>query len=303
MEDELFEVLYALIQQEAKHRPPVPRVQFSDAHILAVACWAVVHDRPICWACCRRHWPGRWREGDLPSPATMSVRLRTLSLQLLLEQVFYRVLSVVALAGFCLARRLDSKPLPVGGFSKDRDARWGYATGGKYKGYKLFSCWGRSPTAPEALLLGPMNCSDPAGALQLIDQLARRYGAGAGGYLLADATHDTNPLHARAGACGFQLLAPRKEPGSGLGHRPHTPQRLRSLELLETPVPPGSGFGPALYRQRGQIERDYGQMGSFGGGLQPLPSWVRRPRRIARWVIVKLILNALRIARNQGLTP
>ncbi|MGE5611617.1 MAG: transposase, partial [Bacillota bacterium] len=262
MEDELFEVLYPLIQQEAKHRPRAPRVQFSDAHILAVAGWAVLHDRPICWACCRRHWHGTRLGMDLPSPATMSVRLRTVSLHLLLEQVFYRVLSVVALAGFCLTRRLDSKPLPVGGFSKDRDARWGYATGGKYKGYKLFACWGRSPTAPEALRLGPMNCSDPAGAWQLIDQLTRRYG-GSGGYLLADATHDTNPLHAWAGAGGFQLVAPRKEPRGGLGHRPNPPQRLRSIELLETPIPPASGFGPALYRQRGQIERDYGQMGSF----------------------------------------
>src|SRR5205085_2912086 len=107
----------------------------------------------------------------LPSNATMSVRLRTLSVQLLLEQVFYRLLSVAALSGFCLCRRIDSKPLPVGVFSKDRDALRGQAAGGvKCRGYKLFCCWG-NPQAPlpEALTLGAMNCSDQAGGIELID--------------------------------------------------------------------------------------------------------------------------------------
>src|SRR6266511_2598631 len=149
MEDELFDALYSLIWQEAKHWPRRKHVQFSDASILLVAFWAILHDRPICWACQRRNWSKKWEWLGLPSPQTMSDRLWTLSVQLLLEQVFYGLLSVVAVSGFCLCRRIDSKPLPVGGFSKDGDARWGYATGGKYKGYKLFGCWGKSPTAPE----------------------------------------------------------------------------------------------------------------------------------------------------------
>jgi hypothetical protein len=141
--------------------------------------------------------------------------------------------------------------------------------------------------------------------MRLIDQLQqRRYGGVACGYLLADATHDTNPLHEHAAHHGFQLLAPRKEPGTGLGHREHSPYRLRSVEMLEPPPPwtGGSRFGPELYRQRGQVERDLGNAGSFGGGLQPLPNFVRRPRRVARWVIVKLIINGMRICQNHGLT-
>ena len=304
MEDQLWKALYPVIQEEHKRHQRQRRVQFNDAVILLVTLWAVLHDRPMCWACRAKNWHGV-DIGSLPSPATLSRRLRTVSVQLLLEQVFYRYLSVVAVEAFCLCRRIDSKPLPVGGFSKDRDARWGYATGGKCKGYKLFCCWGKAPTVPEALLLAPLSCSDQEGAIALIDRLGRLHGGAASGYVLADSTHDTNPLHAHAGAHGLQPLTPRKRPGTELGHREHSPYRLRCIAMLEPPsLPihnPQARFGPELYRMRPQIERDYGNMGSFGGGLQPLPSWVRRPHRVALWTIVKLIINAARICKNAGL--
>ena len=306
MEDELFKGLYTIIEQEDRRRLRRKRLQFSDGAVLLVAFWAILHDRPIRWACRMKNWHGALRWSRLPSAATMSRRLRTLSVQLLLEQIFHRLLSRVGLRGFCLCRRIDSKPLAVGGFSKDRDARWGYATGGKYKGYKLFCCWGQG-VMPETLTLGPMNQSDPAGAMKLIRELDGLHGQAAGGYLLADATHDINSLHEQAGLHGLQLLTPRKKPGSQLGHRAHSTYRLRSIELLEPPPLPLSAptprFGSELYRQRGQIERHYGQMGNFGGGLQPLPNFVRRPHRVALWVIAKLIINGLRICQNQGLTP
>lgn len=309
MEDELFFALYRLILRQYRRRRRQPYVQFNDAIILAVALWATVHDRPISWACQARHWPRDRLPFELPSDQTMSQRLKTLSVQLLLEQVFHCLLALAALSGFALARRLDSKPLPVGGFSKDRQARWGQAAAGvKCRGYKLFCCWnGRDAPLPEALVLGPMNESDQAAGLALIQQLQALHGATLGGYLLADATHDTNPLHAYAGAQGLQLLTRRKQPGTDLGHRDHSPYRLRSIQLLEPPAlpvaRPQATFGTSLYRERGQIERDYGNLCGFGGGLQPLPSWVRHPRRVARWVILKIIINAMRICRNHGLTP
>ena len=304
MEDELFDTLYRVVQHEATLRPRRKRVRFSDAVILLVAFWAVLHDRPVRWACAVRNWHGVLPWEALPSPATMSRRLRTLSVQLLLEQVFYCLLACVGLQAFCLCRRIDSKPLPVGGFSKDRDARRGYATGGTCKGYKLFCCWGKAPLVPEAVVLAGLDRSDQAGGIELIDRLDRLHEGAACGYLLADSTHDTNPLHAYAGAHGMQLLAPRKLPGTDLGHRDHSPHRLRSIALLEPPrlpqAAPAPTLGPQLYRQRGQIERDYGNLGSFGGGLQPLPAWVRRPRRVALWVITKLIINGMRICQNHG---
>ncbi len=305
MEDELFATLYRLIREEATKRPRRKRVRYGDAVILLVAFWAVLHDRPISWACRAGNWHGELPWEALPSPATMSRRLRTPSLQLLLEQVFCHLLCRPDLDAFCLCRRVDSKPMPVGGFSKDRDATRGYATGGTAKGYKLFCCWGKPLLVPEAVVLAGLAQSDQAGAMALIDRVDRLHGGAACGYVLADSTHDTNPLHAHAAAHGLQLLAPRKLPGTHLGHRDHSPGRLRSVALLEPPrlpqAAPAPTLGPQLYRHRAQIERDYGQMGNFGGGLQPLPNFVRRPRRVALWVIAKLIINGLRICRNHGL--
>lgn len=313
MEGELFSGLYPLIVQEASRRPSPKGVRFGDGIILLVALWAAVHDRPVSWACRKAKWHGTLAWLQLPSGATMSRRLRSLSVQLLLEQVYGRLLQVVmfglacAFGPFCLCRRLDSKPLPVGGFSKDRDARRGYATGGTAKGYKLFGCWGNCPVVPEAFVLGPLSESDQAGGLELLGALDRLHQGQTCGYVLADSTHDTNPLHRRGGETGVQLVTPRKEPGAGLGHRDHAPQRLRSIELLEPPpIPPADPaprFGPELHRQRGQIERDYGNLCGFAGGLQPLPNFVRRPRRVALWVTLKLLINGIRICRNHGLTP
>ncbi len=293
MEGELFWELYPLVQEEAKLCGRPKWVQISDVMIVLVFFWAVLHDRPIAWACERRHWPDDWDGPELPSAATMSRRLRRLSCWRLITGVYDRLRYVIPWA-WTLCWRIDTKPLVVGGFSKDRDARRGYATGGMARGYKLAVVWAKS-VVPDAVTIAPLNVSDPSCAVNLIDQMARR-NPQASGYLLADATHDSNPLHEYAAAHSFQLLTPRKKPGTELGHRDHSPARLRSIEMLEGPSP----FGKSLYQERGNIERDLAHLCGFGGGLQPLPSWVRHPRRIARWVIAKLIINGLRQCKIKG---
>jgi hypothetical protein len=64
----------------------------------------------------------------------------------------------------------------------------------------------------------------------------------------------------------------------------------------------GWRFGQEIYRLRRDIERDYGVMTSFGGGLSPLPAWVRHQDRVWMWTAAKLVINAVRIVRNQRLT-
>jgi hypothetical protein len=39
------------------------------------------------------------------------------------------------------------------------------------------------------------------------------------------------------------------------------------------------------------IEQSFGNLTSFGGGLGPLPAWVRRPHRVVVWVAAKLLIN------------
>jgi hypothetical protein len=309
MEGELWEAVYRLILEEASKRPRHKRVQYSDAWVLGVFFWAVVHDRPVCWACDGRNWPEHQRWRQLPSDARMSERLRTLSALQLLAAVLDRMASLVPPES-TLVRAVDGKPLPVGGYSKDRDARWGVAAAAAWeRGYKMFQVWGRG-VVPDAWSLGPMNEPEPDVARQeLVPRLAEVSGGRLGGYLLGDPLFDSNPLHEACSPLGLQLVAPRKKPGTGLGHRDHCRSRLRSIELTESPAAgnlPSAGpapFARQLYAMRASIERRLGNLCCFGGGLCPLPAWVRRPRRVARWVAAKLVINGMRQCRSEGLMP
>jgi hypothetical protein len=305
MEDELWELLYRLAEQEASKRPRQKWVKYTDAWVLGVFLWAVLHDRPVRWACDPDNWPeDQWR--DLPSEPRMSERLRTLSVLQLLAMLLER-LAALAPPPQTLVRAVDGKPLPVGGHSKDRDADWGRAAGGAWeKGYKMFDVWSEG-VVPDVWTLGSMNEPEPEVARQeLVPTLAA---AGCGGYLLGDALFDSNPLHEGCSSRGIQLVAPRKKPGTGLGHVKggHSPARLRSIALLESPAPGDlagrAPFARQLYAMRADIERRLGNLCSFGGGLAPLPAWVRRPHRVARWVAAKLVINGLRQCRIQRLTP
>jgi hypothetical protein len=302
MEGELWTILYAWVVAEAKLRPRRKRVRYGDWVILLVVLWAALHDRPLSWACRAGSWGGAdalpWE--SLPSPATVSRRTRQPSFWLLFAAVFDAVRAADGPPP--LARVVDGKPEPVSGFSKDRDAKWGWATDAKAKGYKLFAVWNAAWRVPDAWVMGPMNRAEPeAAAASLAPQL------GGTGYVPGDAPYDSNPLYAALGARGLQLLAPRRCPGAGLGHGPQTPQRLRSVALLETPAAgelPAAGpspFARQLYALRGDIERRFGHCGNFGGGLEPLPNWVRRPRRVVMWNAAKLLINAARLTRNRGL--
>jgi len=197
-------------------------------------------------------------------------------------------------------RSLDSKPLPVGGCSKDPDARLGRGTGGWFRGYRLHAVWGAG-AAPDAWEVLPADRGEPTAARVLVQR------AGGGGYLLGDSNFDSNPLHRAAARRGFQVVAPPKKRGRGLGHRGHAAGRLRSLGLLRSPwaAPPyparGRPFGASLYGCRAAIERRFGHLTSFGGGLGPLPSWVRRLWRVRLWVQAKLLINAARIQAHQRL--
>ena len=96
-----------------------------------------------------------------------------------------------------------------------------------------------------------------------------------------------------AAARGYQLVVPLPagaRPGSGKHYQ--SPHRLRSIALL------GSAFGKALYKARTAIERSFGHASSFGGGLGPLPAWVRGRERVRTWVWAKLIINAVRILQK-----
>jgi hypothetical protein len=280
MERELWLLLYSLVQRLDKQ---VPKGLFSTAEILGVYFWAVVHDRPISWAVTAENWPADLWPACLPSQSTMSRRLRKAPTSQLLTDVEDHLAAVVGVASYWI-RVIDAKALPIGGCGHDPDARRGR---GGQQGYKLHAVWGAGPL-PAAWALTPMNLNEKTVARDLIPTLPGE------GYLLADSQYDGNEMYELAAAAGYQLLVRKTKPTGGVGHRRHSPQRLRSIELLRTP------FGEKLYRRRRSIEHNFGSLTCFGGGLGPLPAWVRRFPRVVMWVRTKLLLNAVRILRKQS---
>jgi hypothetical protein len=248
---------------------------FFDSTIVGVYFWAVIHDRPVCWACDPRNWPPKLRKliGRFPSQPTMSRRLGTTEVNCLLAAMEGK-LAHSQKAGWVWI--VDGKPLPIGGYSKDPDAKWGYATGGFAKGYKLHALYGAGPL-PIAWEVMPMNAAEPEVAARLIAWCLCR------GYVLGDKGYDNNSLHRTATACGCQLVTERKRPKTGLGHCEQSPGRLRSMALLQ------QEFGKALHDCRDSIERSFGWLTNHSGGLAPLPAWVRRIYRVTQWVQAKMI--------------
>jgi hypothetical protein len=277
MERERWEKVYRLLTALDTH---AFRGVFQAAVVLAVYFWAVIHDRPVSWACKRMNWPGRIPFRKLPSQPTMSRRLRQADVLALLKAVGDDP-AVGGPSADTYVKIVDAKPLPVSGCSKASDARWGRGSKGMAKGYKLFAIWGRGPL-PLTWCVGSMNVSEENMAAEMFLELK-----GSCGYVLGDKLYDSNRLYDIAASVEHQLVAPRKRIGKGIGHHRHSRARLRSIELLQ------SRFGQALHDLRRDIEHNFGNLTNFGGGLGPLPSWVRRLWRVRTWVHAKLIVNAL----------
>lgn len=279
MERELWKALYALAVRLDK---PWGSWRYSTAEIVAVYFWAVVHDRPTSWAADPQEWPEDLRPALLPSQSTLSRRLQraeTVELMTAVEQQLATLLAV----GVGLVHRIDGKALGISKVGKDPDAGYGHGAGGMQKGYKLHAVWGTGPM-PVAWGLAPMNVNEKHMASGLIPTLP------GGGYLLADRNYDANYLYDLAEQAGFQLVAKKTSSRGkgGLGHRRQAAGRVRSLELFKT------SFGRALFNQRAAIECRFGTLSSTGGGLSPLPAWVRRFHRVRHWVQSKIITAGLR---------
>lgn len=285
MDHELWTQLSHAMFDVARAFPISPRQTFDTHRIVRIYLWAVLHDRPIVWATCPSNWARRTRPSALLNQSTMSRRLRDRQTWRFLEKLARRVAGP---ARPSLIKALDGKPLVVAKHSADTDATRGRGVGGFAMGYKLHAIWGCG-AMPLAWSVRPLNVSEVIEAGVLIGKLPGE------GYLLADAGYDSNGLYDQAAAAGHQLIAQRRSPGAGLGHHCHSPHRLRSLHLLEQAPSP---FGRELYRQRHDIERAFGGLVAFGGGLQCLPSWVRSLPRVRLFVHAKLIINPARIKRR-----
>lgn len=291
MEATLYRQLYHLVFSVA-HPPRRAREQYCDRWVAFMYFWSVIHDRPARWAADPRNWPATLDRPLLSQPR-LSVRLRTVGVGQLLERL---MLSVSDRFGIPLVKLIDSKPLTVGAYSKDRDAKRGRVADGVFaRGYRLHViAHGR---APRRFVLLPMNEHDNAGAAVLLPALEGF------GYAVADNAYDSNENYDLAAGASHQLVSPPRACNKGVRDaRYNGAERLRGLDLTDSPLErcgQPSAFGAALYGFRQRIESAFG--GLTGEGLGPLPAWVRGPRRVALWSAAKIVLYLWRLAKKQGL--
>lgn len=279
MERQLWPVLYHELRVVGE-RVRQKYVQRQPWVIAAVLLWAALHDRPVNWACAPANWTTtRLRPGRLPSASTVSRRAKRAGFVVFLNAVAERFRGA-GWPGLVLA--VDGKPLVVGGCSHDPDARYGRGAGQFARGYKLHAIWGRRPL-PEAWEVTPLSEHEVNVGERLAGQLT------GGGYVTADGNSDAGRLFDRLAERGYQLVAAQRKANPGGGHRRPSAARRRGIELWQ------SAFGQAVYRCRVGIEGAFGNATSFAAGLGPLPAWVRRLRRVQRWVWCKLVINAARI--------
>ncbi len=214
----------------------------------------------------------------------MSRRLRTKEVKTLISAMENRVLRQAE--GDSLVWFIDGKPLTISGCTKDRQAGYGRASGGKAKGYKLHAIIGSNQSVSQ-WRVAPMNKDERVMAVRMLQPGTVQ------GYVLADSNYDSNKIHEICDRQGnLQLVCARRYgPGRGTGHRKQTAGRMRSKAILEDPSPE---FGQQLLQQRDDIERFFGNLTNWGGGLHCLPPWARTHRRVHRWVQAKLIINAVK---------
>jgi len=260
------------------------RPEFSDVLIVAMYLWSAAHDRPQGWACRRDSYGSMFRPRVLPSQSRLSRRVRSARCMALLEGVYRALARTDCPTPVAI---LDGRPFPVAPCTKDRDARAGRISGGFARGYRLHQivsedqrvlCW--SVTA--------MNVSEEREARTLIPATTL------GGLLLADAAYDSSDLYDLAEAQGSLLVAGIRAHRcrSALRAQHSSPARIRGVKAWN------HGVARYIYRDRTNIERAFAQQSSYGGGLGPLPAWVRSLPRVRRWIGAKLILHHARLLRR-----
>lgn len=293
MEAKVYRALMKILNSIA-HPGRGARRQFNDRWIIMVYLWSVINDRPVCWACDEQNWEKGQLDCPLPSNATMSRRLRTVGVLQLLERLLMALTDALPTP---LVKTVDSKPMVVGAYSKDRDAKRGRLSERQFaRGYRLHAlCHDR---IVRSWLIASMNQNDSVIGPELMARLE-----GGGGYAIADNAYDTNDCHAQASAADHQLVAPPRFVNRHVRDaRRNRPERLRTLDLLASPLErcgEPNRFGMTLYNLREQAESCFGELSLKG--LNYLPAWVRGPRRVALFTASKLILHAQRCLERKGL--
>lgn len=286
MDRDIWRVVLAAVKRAARRvEPSVRSPTYPDWLIVAMYFWACWHDRPQCWACDRGHYGGLFRPRKLPGVSQFNRRVRTESV----ARVQQRVHEELARAGVVMpVSFVDGKPLLVSPVSKDPDARRGHVTGGFGKGYKLHAV----VTEDRRIVVWSvtaLNVHETHVAEAMCEYLPPQL---RDALLLADGNYDAADFHKRVERTGARLVVPLR----GMAEHPVTLRQMGAARREHITL---TQAHPALVKYvlnwRTQVERTFSTLTCTGGGLGPLPAWVRRLARIRRWVGCKIVLYHARL--------
>jgi len=280
MEDALWKKVTRLVPA---HNAGDSRCWYSHRNIVLTALWAILHDRPMVWACDPANWPGRYRPQRLPTQSTLSRRMSSKGINCVIRGVFQRICVEAGPVGE--VGYVDGCALRVGGASKDRHARRGRAVGGFAKGYKLHALADSQGFIRDFRVM-PLNRNEVPVMRRLVEttpELPLR--------IVGDKEYDGVKLHRQCQARGSKLYAmPR---GGRVGRR-NQPERRKCLEFLLTEA------GQRLLRSRTAIERVFSRLKSVGFGLKELPAWTRTLRRVRAWITGKVLLYNVHVLMTRA---
>jgi len=267
---------------KADPRPSVGCV-YSDALIVLIYFLGVINNCSGLWASARKNWPLWMRRLKGPSYSQFMKRLKTFPVERLMARLFIEFRDQLPASDL---RYADGKALPVGGFTKDPDAKRGKLPGDYWgKGYKAHLLTSDTGVV-QLFTVTSLNMGESTVMQKLVTQTPL-----AGMLVRVDSNYDSNALYQAAAEQGGRLLASRKKPFAGLGNHPQHPDRLRAIKELEAT----DQAMRSHRRQRIRIEQEIGHLTNLPFGLSPLPNFVRRITRVTRWVLAKLTLYHLHL--------
>jgi hypothetical protein len=278
MDDERLREVYHFLRNE----PGLwrtPRCVHSDAMIVLILFFGVLHQLSESQALSRRRWPVWARKLRFPSRSQFNRRARRASVQQAIGRINEAFRSELPRTQ---EKVCDGKPLIVGGFSKDPDAARGHVPDGFARGYKLHAIVDAGG-AVENWRVTPLNTGEATVTREMVEHSPTPLH---GACLRGDSSYDSVSLYTAVHHAGGRLVTPRRKPGTGLGHHPQHPDRLRAIEELER----NAEAARHHRRQRIRIEQVFGRLTMSPLGLWGLPPHVRRLDRVRRWVSVKLAL-------------
>ncbi len=279
MDDELLRWLYHRLLGDPSSNHTAD-CTYSDGLIVFIHFFSAKSDRSSRWACQKRHWPLWCRRLRFPSYSQLRRRLNHPRVQQLLHQMNEELKDRLPRSAELAC---DSKPLVVGGFSKDPDATVGKVPDGFARGYR-FHAIVDSTGVIEVFEITGLHAGEAPVICGLVSKVPL-----SGKVLRGDAGYDANELYQVVADAGGRLIAPRRKPGTGLGHCAHHPHRLLAIAELEQ-SPQGL---KAHRRHRNRIEQSFAHLTNLPFGLWALPNFVRRTGRVRMWTLAKVALYHL----------